>query len=118
MGADYVQYMVADGVSAPPSSANHFSEKLILMPYQLLPANHRHLHNSSSPLRHGLPPRAKYDLPDDTFVFCSFNTPYKLDPITFGTWLAILRYGGAWSALVTPGYAFRNLRGYSNDGIE
>uniref|UniRef100_A0A7S0QM75 O-GlcNAc transferase C-terminal domain-containing protein n=2 Tax=Pyramimonas obovata TaxID=1411642 RepID=A0A7S0QM75_9CHLO len=91
MGADYVQYMVADAASAPLSYVDHFTEKLVLMPHQLLPANHRHLHGTMSPLHRPLPPRSKYKLPADGFVFCSFNTPYKLDPVIFGTWLAILR---------------------------
>jgi protein O-GlcNAc transferase len=30
-------------------------------------------------------------LPDDSFVFCSFNKPYKLEPVMFDAWMDILR---------------------------
>ena len=37
LGADYIQYMVADATSVPPGYEDHFTEKLILMPHQVVP---------------------------------------------------------------------------------
>ena len=36
------------------------------------------------------PPRSKYGLPDDAFVFCSFNNNHKFTPEMYGAWMRIL----------------------------
>jgi protein O-GlcNAc transferase len=35
--------------------------------------------------------KADFGLPDDGFVFCSFNHAYKIEPIMFDVWMNILR---------------------------
>lgn len=34
--------------------------------------------------------RAQYNLPENTIVFCNFNQLYKIDPLTFDSWVQIL----------------------------
>ena len=35
--------------------------------------------------------RSDYGIPEDKFVFANFNQIYKIDPITFGVWMRILK---------------------------
>jgi predicted O-linked N-acetylglucosamine transferase (SPINDLY family) len=35
--------------------------------------------------------RAEHGLPEDGLVFCSFNNPWKFDPLSFALWMRLLR---------------------------
>ena len=35
--------------------------------------------------------RSDYGLPEEAFVFCSFNNDYKIEPVVFAAWLAVLK---------------------------
>ena len=34
--------------------------------------------------------KSNLGLPEDKFIFCSFNNPYKIQPEIFGIWMEIL----------------------------
>ena len=34
--------------------------------------------------------KSQLGLPEDKFIFCSFNNPYKIQPNIFATWMEIL----------------------------
>ncbi|MDZ4852688.1 MAG: tetratricopeptide repeat protein [Pirellulaceae bacterium] len=85
MGADFYDYILADDFVAPLDQAASFNEKLVHLPvsYQV---NDRF---------HGIaayaPSRVECDLPEDAFVFCSFNNSYKITPNIFDVWMRLLR---------------------------
>lgn len=82
MGADFIDYLVADPHIISPQMAPHFDEKLIRMPHSYLIAE---------PITPGpATPRAMHHLPEDAFVFCCFNSTYKIEPFTFDGWMRIL----------------------------
>ncbi|HVC82635.1 MAG TPA: hypothetical protein VNL35_19275, partial [Chloroflexota bacterium] len=78
---DFVDYSLVDAVICPPEHEHYYSEKVYRLPdtYQI---------NDRQPIA-AWQPRMAYDLPEG-FVFCCFNTPYKLDPLIFHCWLRIL----------------------------
>jgi len=84
-GADYFDYIITDLIVTPKEHAPLYSEKFVYLPhcYQI---------NSSRKL---LPDhsfnRKKFGLPKNRFVFCSFNTSYKIDPVMFDVWMRILK---------------------------
>src|SRR5581483_8740039 len=41
-----------------------------------------------------IPDRARYGLPEDKFVFCSFNNNFKFTQEVFDAWMRILRATG------------------------
>jgi len=84
LGAPWIDYVVADRVLVEPGEERFFSEKVIRLPgtYQCTD-NRRPL----APAR----PRADYALPDDAFVFCSFNQPFKIIPELFEVWMRLLK---------------------------
>lgn len=63
-GADFIDYILADAVVAPPEQASFFSEEIVYLP--------------------------DCGLPDGAFVFCSFCRNYKFEPVMFGVWMDIL----------------------------
>ncbi len=84
MGAPFIDYILADEIVIPERSAHHYSESIAWLPdtYQTNDGRRRISDENFT--------RADFGLPDDAFVFCSFNNPHKLNPETFDTWLEIL----------------------------
>jgi predicted O-linked N-acetylglucosamine transferase (SPINDLY family) len=85
MGADYMDYIVADATVVTPESEPHFSEKIIY-----LPDTHQ-VNDRQRVVADEVFTRDELDLPPTGFVFCCFNTSYKLLPATFAGWMRILR---------------------------
>jgi len=83
MGAGYMDYLIADPTIVPPTDQRHYSEKILYLPsYQ---AN-----DSKRRIADHVFTRKELDLPAAGFVFCCFNTTYKITPATFAGWMRIL----------------------------
>jgi len=82
-GAPFIDYAVVDGFVCPPGSDRFFSEHLVRLPACYQPNDRRR------PIA-GTPDRAACGLPAEGFVFCCFNTAYKLTPAVFGLWMRLL----------------------------
>ncbi len=84
-GADFIDYQIVDQVVAPEAEQRFYSEHLAWLPgcYQV--------NDDDPPLSAASFSRDQVGLPRDSFVFCSFNTEYKLDPVLFQAWMDILR---------------------------
>ncbi len=82
MGADYIQYIVADEQIIPAHLAHHYSEEVIYLPQAWV----------ASPMEIAplVTTRADWGLPEKGMVFCCFNGTYKIDPQVFGAWMKIL----------------------------
>jgi len=85
MGADYMDYIVADRHVIPPEDAAAYSEKIVWLPdsYQVNDRKRR--------IAGRTPSRAELGLPQDAFVYCCFNNNYKIAPYVFDVWMRILR---------------------------
>lgn len=81
--ADGIDYFVGDAIVSPLAHADHFSEKLALMPVCYQP------NDRQRPLP-GPYSRAQAGLPDDALVLCGFNQPFKLSPEVFDVWCRLL----------------------------
>ncbi len=84
MGADYIDYLIADGEIIPESLQSYYSEKIAYMPHSYQPNDRKRVIAST------IPTRTQCHLPEEAFVFCCFNRPYKFKPETFAIWLDIL----------------------------
>ena len=83
MGAEFMDYLLADEVLIPRELRRHYAEKIAYLPsYQ---ANDRR-----RPVAERVFTRAELGLPSSGFVFCSFNANYKITPDTFASWMRIL----------------------------
>ncbi|MBP2300480.1 tetratricopeptide repeat protein [Azospirillum picis] len=85
MGAPFIDYIIGDAVVIPPGDDAHYSEAVVRLPHCYQPNDRRRT------IAAGTPTRAACGLPEDGFVFCSFNNPYKLTPSLFDRWIRLLR---------------------------
>ena len=84
-GADFYDYTIADKTVVPKDHINFFSENIVYMPdcYQ---AN-----NNDQLISEDIFTRKDEGLPEGSFIFCSFNTEYKIEPVMFNCWMDILK---------------------------
>lgn len=105
MGADYIDYLVADATLIAQADRRHYVEKIICLPsYQV--------NDSARPIADRAFSRQELGLPDSGFVYCCFNANYKITPAVFECWMRILgAVAGSvlWLAEGAPGAA-DNLR--------
>ena len=83
-GADYLDYIVCDRVVIPEDHHVHYTEKVVYLP-DTFQAN-----DSKRRIAEYTPSRAEAGLPDEGFVFCSFNNSYKFTPGMFDIWMRLL----------------------------
>ena len=84
MGADFMDYIVADRHIIPPENQKYFNEKVLYLPNTYMPTdNGREL--SERPMS-----RSDMGLPEDAFVFCCFNNNYKITSSEFDIWMRLL----------------------------
>lgn len=85
MGAEYIDYIIADKHVIPPEHKEYFVEKVVWMPdsYQVNDSK-RHIANWQ-------PNRDQLDLPERGFVYCCFNNNYKITPQVFDVWMRLLK---------------------------
>jgi len=84
MGSPYHHYIVADENVIPPEMEHYYSERVLRLPcYQ--PNDRRRVVDPTTPTR------AEMGLPDEAFVFCSFNAAHKVTRYSFERWLEVLR---------------------------
>ena len=78
-----VDWILADAYVMPPELEPYCTEKPIRLP---------HCYQVSDRQREiaPRPARSSYGLPDDRFVYCSFNNNFKFTPEVFGAWMRIL----------------------------
>ena len=83
MGAEYIDYLIADSTLVPHESRQHYTEKIVSLPdsFQV---------NSRNAISDRLYTRREEGLPEQGFVFSCFNNSYKISPATFDVWMRVL----------------------------
>jgi protein O-GlcNAc transferase len=82
--ARIADYLLGDPVVTPLQDALCYCERIVHLPHCYLPAD--------TTIELGAPPsRCEAGLPEDGFVFCSFNNSYKFNPQVFDLWCRLLR---------------------------
>jgi predicted O-linked N-acetylglucosamine transferase (SPINDLY family) len=84
MGAEYIDYLIADHILVPESSQQHYEEKIVYLP------NSYQVNDSKRAIAERVFTRAELDLPAIGFIFCCFNNTYKITPEVFSIWMRIL----------------------------
>lgn len=84
-GANYMDYIIVDKVIAPVEEQQYFTEKFIYMP------NCYQVNDDEQPISTQVLTKQQYGLPEDKFIYCSFNNTYKIEPVIFATWMSILK---------------------------
>jgi len=83
-GADFFDYTITDRIVTPEDHAPYYSENFVYMPHCYQVNDHTQVISNRDWKE------MDFGLPEDTFVFCSFNQPYKIERIIFNVWINIL----------------------------
>ena len=83
-GANFIDYMIADKTVIPKNYEKYYSEKIVYLPNSYRATDDR-------PLVANFFHRKEMSLPEDAFVFASFNQTYKIEPYLFDVWMRILK---------------------------
>ncbi len=84
MGADFIDYIIADPVVIPADQRQFYSEKIIYLPHSYQANDNKRAISSSNTHR------SDFNLPEDALVFCCFNNNYKISAVEFDIWMRLL----------------------------
>jgi protein O-GlcNAc transferase len=106
LGADYIDYIIADRFIIPEKSRRFYTEQVVYLPDTYWPTD------SSRVIEETALTRAEIGLPETGFVFCCFNQNYKIAPGIFDIWVRLLRQvdGSVLWLVEDNADAARNLR--------
>src|SRR5215471_20739941 len=106
MGANYIDYIIADRILIRLEEAEFYSEKIAYLPHSYQ-VNDRTRRISDRRFT-----RDELGLPADAFVFCCFNNCFKITPDVFGIWMRLLTKvdGSVLWLLESNAWAVKSLR--------
>jgi len=84
-GADFFDYIITDSIVTPEDHAPYYTENFVCMPHCF------QINDRKQPISDKTWKPSDFGLPEDAFVFCSFNHGYKIEPVMFDVWMRILR---------------------------
>jgi predicted O-linked N-acetylglucosamine transferase (SPINDLY family) len=84
IGAPFLDYIIADPILIPEASKDFYTEKIIYLP------NSYQVNDAGRPISDHTPKKSEVGLPETGFVFCCFNSNYKITPSIFDSWSRIL----------------------------
>ena len=84
MGANWMDYIIADPAIIPEDHFQFYSEQVVWLPDTYQPNDNKRR------ISERLPARAECNLPEGAFVFCCFNNTYKITPEVFDVWMRLL----------------------------
>jgi predicted O-linked N-acetylglucosamine transferase (SPINDLY family) len=83
-GADFIDYIIVDRFLVPMDQQPFYTERLVQLPSCYQPSD------TKREIAQPAPSRAACGLPESGFVFCCFNTGYKITPAFFDIWMRLL----------------------------
>ena len=83
MGTDYYDYVIADKVIIPETHKKYYLENILYLPSW-------QANDSKKEVSTKIMTKKDFGIPEEVFVFCSFNNSYKITPEAFDLWSNIL----------------------------
>jgi predicted O-linked N-acetylglucosamine transferase (SPINDLY family) len=85
LGAGLIDYVFSDAETTPDRLREAtYGEKVVRLPDTWVATD------TAQPIAETTPRRADQGLPGQGFVFCSFSSPYKINPPVFDVWMRLL----------------------------
>jgi protein O-GlcNAc transferase len=84
MGASYIDYIIADRTLIRPEEAEFYSEKIVYLPHSY------QVNDRTRPISDRRFTRDELGLPAHGFIFCCFNSSFKITPDVFDIWMRLL----------------------------
>ena len=85
MGANFMDYLIADKNLIPLEFKDKYVEKIIYLPNSFM------VNDRKKKISEKIFKKRDFQLPENAFVFCSFNNVYKISENIFDAWLEILK---------------------------
>jgi predicted O-linked N-acetylglucosamine transferase (SPINDLY family) len=80
-----IDYLIADRIVIPAEERHCYTEQVVYLPDCYQPSDDQRA------IAPDTPSRGSCGLPEDAFVFCCFNTHYKIAPRFFDAWMRLLK---------------------------
>lgn len=84
LGANFIDYFIADEITVPQENLQYFREEVLYLPHTY------QVNDRNKPTSKNHFCRDQIGLQNDQVVFCCFNQPYKIDLETINAWIKIL----------------------------
>ena len=84
-GGAFMDYIIADKVVIPKPFETSYSENIIHLPHSY------QVNDNTRTISESIPTKLEMGLPENGFVFCCFNSNYKISPSAFNIWMHLLR---------------------------
>jgi predicted O-linked N-acetylglucosamine transferase (SPINDLY family) len=84
-GAAFIDYIIGDRIVLPEGAESWLAEQPVRLPDCYMPPPDMALPDAPAGRRRD------WSLPDDSVVLASFNNGYKIEPLLFDAWMAILK---------------------------
>ena len=84
IGADFIDYIVADKIVIPEAHQQFYAEKIVYLPSTYMVDDSKRTASSR------VFTREECGLPENAFIFCCFNNEYKFNPQVLDSWSRIL----------------------------
>ena len=106
IGADFIDYIIADARVLPVEHQPYHAEKVVYLPDCF------EVNDTQRQIAERTPTRHEMELPEHAFVFCGFNNNWKIAPALFDIWMRLLHQvkGSVLWLLGSNAAAARNLR--------
>ncbi len=83
MGDSFIQYIFGDEQLIPHDHEPYYYEKVVRLPYGF-PGSVLDVNKDKKK-------RSDFNLPENVFIYCCFNSQYKLSPEIFDIWVEVLK---------------------------
>lgn len=84
MGAEYMDYIIADAQLIPREHQAFYTEQVVYLPDSF------QVYDNQRQIDGQAPGRNEAGLPEHGFVFCCFNSSFKITPAMFAIWMRLL----------------------------
>jgi len=84
MGSNCIDYIIADKILIPDEHQKYYQEKIVYLPYSY------QVNDRLRKIADKEYTRGEFGLPKEGFVYCCFNSSYKILPEIFDLWVNIL----------------------------
>jgi predicted O-linked N-acetylglucosamine transferase (SPINDLY family) len=85
VGADYIDYLIADPTLIPEEQRGCYTEKIAYLPHTY------QVNDTQRTIADRTFTRQEAGLPEEGFVFCCFNNNWKITPEVFDIWMRLLQ---------------------------
>jgi predicted O-linked N-acetylglucosamine transferase (SPINDLY family) len=85
MGADFIDYIIADAIVLPFDEQPHYTEKIVHLADCYMVNDRKRTISSHTPTR------GELGLPVEGLVFCCFNNNWKITSAVFDVWMRLLK---------------------------